>query len=129
MDLRKDKVLYEVNGIKRSFSSDSSVVKSHSQTVSQDSKKYKDRWLALQIEVLVSLWKEKFQLLKSSRSREGWLSITAAVNEISGGPERTLHQCKDKMRNLIAVYKRAKENNNKTGASPDFLLISRKLIQ
>ena len=36
------------------------------------------------------------------------------------GPEKTVTQCKNKIRNLKAAYKAAKENNKKIGASPKF---------
>ena len=36
------------------------------------------------------------------------------------GPERTLKQLKDKIRNLKDAYKAARDNNKKTGASPTY---------
>ena len=38
------------------------------------------------------------------------------------GPEETLKKCKDKIRNLRDRYKKPKENNKKSGASPPFPL-------
>ena len=36
------------------------------------------------------------------------------------GPEETLKKCKGKIRNLRDCYKKAKESNKKSGASPPF---------
>ena len=41
-----------------------------------------------------------------------WNKIVAAVNK--AGTEKTLKQCKDKLRNLKQAYKDAKTNNSKT---------------
>ena len=47
-----------------------------------------------------------------------WQTIKAEVNK--HGPEKTVTQCKNKIRNLKAAYKAAKENNKKSGASLEF---------
>ena len=49
---------------------------------------------------------------------EIWVKIKAAVDNL--GPNKTIKQCKEKMRNLKEAYKRAKESNKKTGATPSF---------
>ena len=87
----------------------------------KDEKKYKDRWTTPETDVLVGQWVENYQLLKSSRTKEAWIDMAAAVNGVGGkGQYRTVNDCKSKIRNLIADYTKAKENNNRTGQDPHF---------
>ena len=77
-----------------------------------------ERWNKNQTDILVAMWKDNISLLQSTRSYETYLKIKTEVDK--EGTSRTIKQIKDKLRNLIASYKKAKENNNKTGASPNF---------
>ena len=83
-------------------------------------KKYKVRWSKFDVEILIGLWKEKYESLKTIKSSEVWVEIMEGFNEISTGPIRNLKDIKDKIRNLTTAYKKAKTNNGMTGASPDF---------
>ncbi len=77
------------------------------------------KWDESQAGVLVKLWKQKMKEFESSRSNEAWTFITTKVNEV-GPALKTSKQCKDKIRNLKAAYKKAKANNKTSGASPKF---------
>lgn len=61
---------------------------------------------------MVQEWKEQIDDIESSKSSEAWKKIIDAVNK--AGPEKTMKQCKNKLRNLKASYKDAKANNNQT---------------
>ena len=69
-----------------------------------------NRWIKLQIDILVSLRQENIGVLESTRSLEMWVKIKAAVDNL--GPAKTIKQCKDKMLNLKDIYKRAKKNRS-----------------
>ena len=69
----------------------------------------------IQTDKLVELWKENIVLIESSRSHETWLKIRGEINKL--GKEKTVLQCRNKIRNLKDIYKNAKENNVKTGSS------------
>ena len=85
-----------------------------------ETSKKKDRWDKLQVDVLVVQCGESYDGLKSTNSRKVWAEIAAAVNEVSEGPERSVPQCKEKIRNLTITYKKAKENNGTTGSAAKF---------
>ena len=60
--------------------------------------------------------------MKSSKAKEGWIEVAAAVNEVGGkGSYRTVTDCKTKIRNLVSDYTKAKDRNNSTGEEPHFL--------
>ena len=77
-----------------------------------------NRWTNPQTDKLVQLWKENIVLIESSRSHETQLKIRAEINKL--GKEKTVLQCRNKIRNLKDIYNKAKENNGKTGSSPTF---------
>ena len=60
----------------------------------------------------------KLSLLETPKCATVWQKVKAEVNK--HGPEKTVTQCKNKIRNLKAAYKAAKENNKKNGASAEF---------
>jgi len=70
------------------------------------------KWSDDQTLVLVQEWKDRVEDVESSRSVEAWNKIVTAVNK--AGTEKTLQQCKDKIRNLKQACKDAKTNNLKT---------------
>ena len=78
----------------------------------------RQRWSSDQTNVLVKKWKEYFDELESSRQYSAWLKIKSAVDE--AGPTKSIKQCKDKLRNLKDAYKLARDNNKRTGASPNY---------
>ena len=88
-----------------------------------DSNKMKrDRWTAKQTEVLVTMWKENYKELESSKQHSVWMRIK---NKIDGlGNPKTLKQIKTKLRNMKDAYKVSKDNNKKTGRSPSFCVHS-----
>ena len=61
--------------------------------------------------MLVRLWQESNNALKSTRSYKIWAKIKTAVDYL--GPTKTTEYCKDKMQDLKYARKRAKENSNK----------------
>ena len=85
-----------------------------------ETSKKKDRWEKLQVDVLVTQWRESYDGLRSANSRKVWAEIAAAVNEIKEGPERSVPQCKEKIRNLTITYKKAKEIDSITGSAAKF---------
>ena len=82
------------------------------------SEKKRERWNEKQSDLLVQLWKQKYQLLQSTRCNEVWNNIKTEIEKL--GSEKSLKQIKTKLRNLKDTYKKAKENNKKSGASPEF---------
>ena len=78
----------------------------------------RERCSAKQTDTLVKLWKENFFLLETPKCPTVWQKVKAEVNK--HGPEKTITQCKNKIRDLQAAYKGAKENNNKSGVSLEF---------
>ena len=80
--------------------------------------KKRDRFNQKQSDLLVQLWKQKYSLLQTTRCNDVWNNIKNEINKV--GAEKSLKQCKNKLRNLKDTYKKAKENNNKSGASPEF---------
>ena len=84
-----------------------------------DSNKMKrDRWTAKQTEVLVTMWKENYKELESSKQHSVWMRIK---NKIDGlGNPKTLKQIKTKLRNMKDACKVSKDNNKNTGRSPRF---------
>ena len=60
----------------------------------------------------------KLFLLETPKYATVWQKFKAEVNK--HGPEKTVTQCKNKIRNLKAACKAAKENNKKNGASAEF---------
>ena len=59
------------------------------------------------------MYVDKFDELESSGCNQIWPSIVEAVS--SPGPEKTLKQCKVKIRNMKDAYKKCKDDNKKSG--------------
>ena len=76
------------------------------------------RWSERQTRSLIKEWKDNVTELESSRNRQAWLKIISNVNK--NGPDKTVDQAKKKLSNLKDAYKKAKENNRKSGAAPEF---------
>ena len=71
----------------------------------------RDRWTAKQTEVLVTMWKENYKELESSKQHSVWMRIK---NKIDGlGNPKTLKQIKTKLRNMKDAYKVSQDNNKK----------------
>ena len=64
-----------------------------------------------QTNVFISMYVDKFNELESSGCNQIWPSIVEAVS--SHGPEKTLKQCKVKIRNMKDAYKKCKDENKK----------------
>ena len=76
-------------------------------------KKERDTWTTVQTNTLVAHWKDNFHELKDTpRSRQKWAEICSRVNAV--GKQKSITQCKNKIRNLSKVYKEAKAKNNST---------------
>ena len=86
------------------------------------SKTKRERWSAKYTDALVKLWKENFFLLEMPKCATVWQKVKAEVNK--HGSEKTVAHCKNKIRNLKAAYKAAKENNKKGGGLRNFVSIS-----
>ena len=83
--------------------------------IRKSSKKYKERWSKNETELLVSLWKESFDEIKSSKPREAWRNLLKKFSSLSAGPERSLTDLRNKLHNVVSSYRDAKKKNNKTG--------------
>ena len=59
------------------------------------------------------MYVDKFDELEFSRCNQIWPEIVGAVS--SHGPEKTLKQCKVKIRNMKDAYKKCKDENKKSG--------------
>lgn len=77
--------------------------------------KKRERWSEEQSKVLVSMYVEKHEELESSRCNQVWPSILKKVNQ-QGSP-KTKQQCRIKIRNLKADYKRCKDKNKESGSN------------
>ena len=75
----------------------------------------RDRMSVEQVQVLVNMYCENFELTEKSNCSSAWLKIQNEVNK--HGPEKTVKQIKDKLRNLKSDYRAARDNNKKTGAA------------
>ena len=87
----------------------------------EDEKKKEEkncRWSEIQARSLIKEWKENVTELESSRNRQAWTKIINNVNK--NGPKKTVNQAKKKLSNLKDAYKKAKDNNKKSGTAPDF---------
>ena len=84
----------------------------------EKSRKTRESWNYLQTSVLVNMWAENIQQIESSRSYEAWQKIKREID--NNGPSKSVKQIKTKLRNLKDAYKKAKENNKTSGASPEF---------
>ena len=81
-------------------------------------KQIRDRWSDNEATLLVKLWRENIDKLQSTKCAEAWSHISEEVSKLNGG--KNVKQCKVKVRNLKDLYKKAKDNNRKSGSSPDF---------
>ena len=70
----------------------------------------RSNWTAAETEALVQAWKDNFLQLESMQKNDVWKKI---VNIVCKHGEKTLKQCKDKLRNLKDLYKIAKDSNKK----------------
>ena len=83
--------------------------------IRKSSKKYQERWSKNGTELLVSLWKESFDEIKSSKSREAWRNLLNKFSSLSAGPARSLIDLRNKLHNVVSSYRDAKKKKNKTG--------------
>ena len=78
--------------------------------------KNRERWSEEQSKVLASMYVDKHEELESSRCNQVWTSILKKLNQ-QGSP-KTKQQCRIKIRNLKADYKRCKDKNKESGSNP-----------
>ena len=105
------------------FTSPKSPINSLTPASSSDSdkktgKKKRERWTDTQTKTLVVMWKHNFKDIESAKQNTAWLKIKDRVND--AGPDKTMKQIKDKLRNLKDAYKAARDHNKKTGESPSY---------
>lgn len=81
-------------------------------------KKSRDRWNFDQTKCIVSLWCEKQTILNSTRCNQAWTEIKNEIDKI--GSSKSVEQCKNKIKALKDQYKKAKQNNKKSGEEPKF---------
>ena len=79
-------------------------------------KKTRNRWTYGQSKCIVNLWCEKQDMLNSSRCNQAWSSIKVEADKY--GNSKSVIQCKNKIKALKDQYKKAKENNGKSGEEP-----------
>ena len=80
--------------------------------------KKRDKWTKIQTKTLVAMWKENLNDIESGKANMVWIKIKAEVDKY--GTTKTVKQCKTKIRNLKDTFKKAKENNQKSGSAPNF---------
>ena len=83
-----------------------------------EEKNRRERWTEKQAMCFVQAWKEKLPKIESAKVAEAWHEIKEEVGK--AGPLKSVKQCKLKIRNLKDIYKKAKENNSKTGEELSF---------
>lgn len=71
-------------------------------------------WSNVEEKVLVNTWKENFELFKTVNKNEAWDKVLSAVASVGN---KTLKQCKDKIRNLREQYKVAVDKNKQSGGN------------
>ena len=91
---------------------------SNSQTEEKQESKKRDRWTSAQTHKLVTMWKENIRAIESGKSRVIYAQIKVEVDKL--GAAKTNKQITEKLRNMKDAYKKAKENNQKSGAAPAF---------
>ena len=74
--------------------------------------------MSAQTHQLVAMWKENIQGIESGKSRVIYAKIKAEIDTL--GTPKTTKQVREKLRNLKDSYKKAKENNRKSGSAPEF---------
>jgi len=67
---------------------------------------------------LVALWSENLNEIESAKCYNAWLKIKTEVDKFDN--PKTIKQCKLKIRNLKDSFKKAKEENKKTGNEANF---------
>lgn len=99
-----------------SFSLNNTTVPYRTTTSLKDANKpnLRTMWTEVEQEVLVNSWKDQFEELETVRKTEAWAKILSAVCTVG---QKTLKQCKDKIKNLRELYKEAKDKNKQTGES------------
>ena len=81
--------------------------------ISEETKAKRERWTAKQVEVLVSLWVENFEVLESSRCNQVWPKLINKVCSLR--PAKTLKPCKVKIQILKDAYKKFKDEKKQSG--------------
>ena len=81
-------------------------------------KSKRDKWTKAQTNILVAMWKENLSDIESSKANVIWTKIKTEVDK--HGTVKTIKQCKIKIRNLKDTFKKAKENNKKSGCEAQF---------
>ena len=76
---------------------------------SEETKAKRERWMARQAEVLVSLWVDNFEALESSRCNQVWKLVKKVC------PLGPTKQGKLKIRNLKDAFKKCKDQNKQSG--------------
>jgi len=71
-------------------------------------------WSLAEEDILVIAWKENVLHLETTDKNLAWTKIASSVCSVGN---KTLKQCKDKIRNLKDLYKAAKDKNKRTGES------------
>lgn len=95
-------------------SDNTSILSSVSSCSSKEKKR--EKWNNAQTAILIQMWAENIDKIESATSQSTWVKIKEAVDKRGSG--KSLKQCKAKLRTLKDAYKKAKDNNKKTGTSP-----------
>ena len=85
----------------------------------EDPRGKRDKCVSAQTHRLGVMRKGNIQGIESGKSREIYAKIKAETDTL--GTRKTIKQIREKLRNLKDSYKKAKENNRKTGSAPEFL--------
>ena len=62
------------------------------------------------------MWKDLFQEIETFKQPSAWLKMKTETDK--KGLSKSVTQIKSKLRNMKDTYKKAKDNNSKTGTSP-----------
>ena len=106
----------------RNLSQSQSLAESEASDSSSNTANCKQRtpWTSTEEEILISLCKERGSKLKGSGSSQKWQEIADELNTFgeevnTSSTIKTGTQCKDKWRNLLTAYKKAKDSSTKSG--------------
>ena len=84
--------------------------------VDEQVKSSRTRWSKQQTTALIGSWVEHFDEIESFKAPHAWVEIKNKVNE--HGTDKSVSQCKNKLKTMKDAYKKAKDNNRLTGTAP-----------
>ena len=102
------------------YTNESSLVQNNNKKEEPKQKATHEKWSTKETKVFVPVWKGNFVELQLYKTPDVWREISTKIYEVGNG--KSVKQCKQKLRNMKALFYDAKLNNGKTGNEPNFPL-------